>query len=120
MSKCGQEHIFRTSKGEQMLITLKSATGGRCAGTMFLVAAWALIWPQNAPADNPHAITVMTRNMDAGTDLNYILARASRLADEIATHKPDLIALQEVTLWRTGPLLQPPATEVLYDQLDLL
>ena len=128
-----------------MLITLKSATGGRCAGTMFLVAAWALIWPQNAPADTPHVITVMTRNMDAGTDLNYILAatdqaslvagtaatlaevkasdipaRASRLADEIATHKPDLIALQEVTLWRTGPLLQPPATEVLYDQLDLL
>jgi len=128
-----------------MLITLKSVTGGRCAGTMFLVAAWALIWPQNASADNPHVITVMTRNMDAGTDLNYILAatdqasllagtaatlaevkasdipaRASRLADEIATHKPDLIALQEVTLWRTGPLLQPPATEVLYDQLDLL
>jgi endonuclease/exonuclease/phosphatase family metal-dependent hydrolase len=87
----------------------------------------------------------MTRNMDAGTDLNYILAatdqtsllagtaatlaevkasglpaRASRLADEIAAHKPDLIALQEVTLWRTGPLLEPPATEVLYDQLDLL
>ena len=55
-----------------MLITLKSATGGRCAGTMFLVAAWALIWPQNAPADTPHVITVMTRNMDAGTDLNYI------------------------------------------------
>src|ERR1019366_7789375 len=93
----------------------------------------------------PHVITVMTRKMDAGTDLNYILAatdqasllagaaatlaevkasdipaRASRLADEIAAHNPDIVALQEVTLWRTGPLLQPPATEVLYDQLDLL
>ena len=128
-----------------MLFSLKSTAGRRCTGTMFLVAAWALFSPQTALADNPHVVTVMTRNMDAGTDLNYILAatdqgsllagigatlaevkasgipaRASRLADEIATHKPDLIALQEVTLWRTGPLLQPPATEVLYDQLDLL
>jgi endonuclease/exonuclease/phosphatase family metal-dependent hydrolase len=87
----------------------------------------------------------MTRNMDAATDLNYILAatdfpslaagmaatwaeinasrfeeRAARLADEIAAHKPDLIALQEVTLWRTGTIFQSPATTVLYDQLDLL
>ncbi|MCX6629840.1 MAG: endonuclease/exonuclease/phosphatase family protein [Candidatus Solibacter sp.] len=130
---------------DYMLFSLKSTAGRRCAGTMFLVAACALFWPQTALADNPHVVTVMTRNMDAGTDLNYILAatdqasllagigatlaevkasgipaRASRLADEIATHKPDLIALQEVALWRTGPLFQSPATEVLYDQLDLL
>ena len=90
-------------------------------------------------------LTVMTRNLDASTDLNYILAatdqasllagtaatlaqikasgipgRAARVADEIAANQPDLIALQEVTLWRTGPLLQPPATEVMHDQLDLL
>ena len=128
-----------------MLFTLKPSAGRRCAGTMFLVAAWALLCSWNAMADNPHVVTVMTRNMDAGTDLNYILAatdqaslltgtaatlaevkasgipaRASRLADEIAANKPDLIALQEVTLWRTGPLLEPPAVEVLYDQLDLL
>jgi endonuclease/exonuclease/phosphatase family metal-dependent hydrolase len=28
--------------------------------------------------------------------------------------------LEEVTTWRTGPFLQPPATEVVYDQLQLL
>lgn len=90
-------------------------------------------------------VTVMTRNMDAGTDLGYVLAatdaasfargmqatwaelhssnfeqRAARLAEEIEETAPDLIALQEVTLWRVGPLLSPPATQVLYDQLDLL
>jgi endonuclease/exonuclease/phosphatase family metal-dependent hydrolase len=116
----------------------------RLSGALFLAAAWPLL-TTSALADNPHVIKVMTRNMDAGTDLNYILAatdqetllagtaatlnevkasdipaRASRLADEIATHQPDLIALQEVTLWRIGPLMQPPATEILYDQLDLL
>jgi endonuclease/exonuclease/phosphatase family metal-dependent hydrolase len=124
---------------------LKAATWRRFAKVTFLVAVSAITWPANSFADNPHMVTVMTRNMDAGTDLNYILAaidqaslfagtaetlaevkasgipaRAARLADEVAAHKPDLIALQEVTLWRTGPLLAPPATEVLYDQLDLL
>jgi endonuclease/exonuclease/phosphatase family metal-dependent hydrolase len=128
-----------------MVFSLKSANQRRFAQVTFLLAASVAIWPASSFADNPHIVTVMTRNMDAGTDLNYILAatdqtslfagtaatlaevkasgipaRAARLADEIASHKPDLIALQEVTLWRTGPLMQPPATEVLYDQLDLL
>jgi len=83
--------------------------------------------------------------MDAGTDLGFLFAatdeaslvkglaatlaevkdshiakRAAYLAGEIAIQMPDLIALQEVTLWRTGPLLAPPATHVLFDQLDLL
>ena len=128
-----------------MVLSLKTVAWRRFAKVTFLVSLSAITWPANSFADNPHMVTVMTRNMDAGTDLNYILAatdqaslfvgtaqtlaevkasgipaRAARLAEEIATHKPDLIALQEVTLWRTGPFLQPPAAEVLYDQLDLL
>jgi endonuclease/exonuclease/phosphatase family metal-dependent hydrolase len=96
-------------------------------------------------ADDKTAIRVMTRNMDSGTDLLLIFAatdfpsfvramaatyseinasniprRAGRLADEIASAQPDLIGLQEVTLWRTGPLNNTPATIVLYDQLQLL
>jgi endonuclease/exonuclease/phosphatase family metal-dependent hydrolase len=131
-------------KEEQMSFSFKSAKRWRWAWVAALVVAWGLSWPQPALAE-PHLVTVMTRNMDAATDLNYILAatdlpsfaagmaatlaqinasgfeeRAARLADEIAAHKPDLIALQEVTLWRTGTILQPPATTVLYDQLDLL
>jgi endonuclease/exonuclease/phosphatase family metal-dependent hydrolase len=125
------------------MLTLRvSQFGSACR--CILPAAALLIFPAFA-ADNPHTLTVMSRNMDAGTDMNYVLAatdaeslvrgtfltlgevkasgipdRAARLADEIAAARPDVIALQEVTLWRTGALLTPPATDVLYDQLDLL
>ena len=82
----------------------------------------------------------MTRNMDAGTDLNLIFAnypdiatgtsatmtqvvttnipgRVKRLAEEIRLSKPDFVALQEVTEWRTGVCGD---TSVVYDQLKLL
>ncbi len=91
-------------------------------------------------SESKRVLKIMTRNMDAGTDLNLIFAyypdipsgvsatlaqvistdipsRAQRLADEIRTSQPDFIALQEVTEWRTGPC---GATTVLYDQLQLL
>lgn len=85
-------------------------------------------------------VTIMTQNMDSGTDLGLALAlgvptgvdltsaevlasnipqRADLLAGKIAEQQPDLVALEEVTLWRTGPTPQT-ATEVLYDQLELL
>lgn len=84
-------------------------------------------------------VRVMTRNMDAGTDLNYMTApdanfqtallltiaevyssnlpaRAAQLAAEIAAAKPDLIALQEVTRW----ILPSAGGLQTFDQLDLL
>lgn len=118
------------------------AAARRLGGIALLFCAWAAA---PAWAETQNTVTVMTRNMDAGTDLHFIVGatdqasliegaaatlgeiqasgipeRAARLADEIGAQKPDLIALQEVTLWRTGPLLQPPATGILYDQLTLL
>ncbi len=101
----------------------------------------ACLTAQAAQTNNAkRVVTVMTRNMDAGTDLNLILGspadipagvtatiqevigsdvpgRAERLAEEIRTTHPDLIALQEVTEWRQGAC---EATAVLYDQLQLL
>ncbi len=84
-------------------------------------------------------VRVMTRNMDAGTDLNYVTAggdfstalqltfeevylsnipaRAEQLAAEIASVKPDLIALQEVTFWAFPG---PGGIPVVWDQLELL
>jgi endonuclease/exonuclease/phosphatase family metal-dependent hydrolase len=96
-----------------------------------------------ALADDHGAVTIMAQNMDAGTDLSYIVAllgsdpqlgvdltlaeiqasnipqRADLLATQIAAEAPQIIALQEATLWRIGPT-PATATTVLYDQLDLL
>lgn len=89
---------------------------------------------------NETIVKIMTQNMDAGTDLGFVVAlgapegvdltlaeiqashipeRADLLARKIAREQPDMVALQEVTLWRTGPTPET-ATHVLYDQLKLL
>jgi endonuclease/exonuclease/phosphatase family metal-dependent hydrolase len=98
-------------------------------------------------------VDVMTRNLYLGADLgpaisakglgefteatgkilrdvtaNDFPVRAKGLAQEILKKKPDLVGLQEVALWRTGPpslepLLggaPPSATTVRYDYLQLL
>jgi endonuclease/exonuclease/phosphatase family metal-dependent hydrolase len=98
-------------------------------------------------------VNVMTRNLYLGADLtpaieakglgeftaatgkilrdvtaNDFPVRAKGLAQEILKKSPDLVGLQEVALWRTGPpsldpLLSgspPTATNVRYDYLQLL
>jgi endonuclease/exonuclease/phosphatase family metal-dependent hydrolase len=91
------------------------------------------------------ALKIMTQNVDQGTGEGYIVAalfgqlplpgavdltyaelrashlqqRASLIAGQIAAQKPDIVALQEVTLWRTGPDTQHAFTP-LYDQLTYL
>ena len=106
---------------------------------------------------DPQVLTVMTRNIYFGGDVNRpvraaihrkgrggLLAlghanhelkevlkrtdfniRSRLLADEIAATRPDLIGLQEVALWRHGPMQldqigQPDATVVDYDFLATL
>jgi endonuclease/exonuclease/phosphatase family metal-dependent hydrolase len=97
------------------------------------------------------AVDVMTRNLYLGADLapaigaesleafvaangqilrevtaNDFPTRAQGLAQEILEKKPDLVGLQEVALWRTGPpslaplKTGPSATTVRYDYLQLL
>jgi endonuclease/exonuclease/phosphatase family metal-dependent hydrolase len=89
---------------------------------------------------NEAVVKIMTQNMYAGTSLGFALAlgaptgvdltlaeiqasnipqRSDLLARKIAREQPDLVALQEVTLWRIGPTPET-ATHVLYDQLKLL
>lgn len=93
-----------------------------------------------AAAQNMLGVTIMTQNMDAGTDLSFVVAlgapvgvdltlaeiqashlseRADLLAAKVAAEQPHLLALQEATLWRIGPTPET-ATQVLYDQLELL
>jgi endonuclease/exonuclease/phosphatase family metal-dependent hydrolase len=102
-----------------------------------LMTAGALTTPLMATAyaspvggNNAHRfVSVMTRNLDEGTDFGYIKAvaagqldfptavgltysevlasdvcgRAARMADEIASAQPDLVSLQEAAVW-TGPV----------------
>jgi endonuclease/exonuclease/phosphatase family metal-dependent hydrolase len=90
---------------------------------------------------------VMTRNMYVGTDFSEIFAaqdqltlftevaeafadvqasnveaRIAAIAHEIKTTKPDLISLQEVALWQTGPFdpTSPSANTVVFDYLQML
>jgi endonuclease/exonuclease/phosphatase family metal-dependent hydrolase len=118
----------------------QSKVWSRIALALVVVLAIGTGWAAGGPK-----ITVMTRNMHAGSGFDAIFAstdeasfaaavaqtlaqakasnipvRAANLADEILAAKPDLVALQEVSIWRTGAIMQPPAADVLYDQLDLL
>src|SRR5262249_53440359 len=96
-------------------------------------------------ADSVRVVTVMTYNVDEGTDLAPVLGattlaqlatavaevytevqasnipeRAAGIARQIEAARPDLIGLQEVSTWRTGPLGNPPATTVRFDALQSL
>lgn len=90
-------------------------------------------------------VKVMTQNVDQGTGLGYIVGalfgqmplpqavdltyvelhashlkqRAGLIAGQIAAKKPDIVALQEAVLWRTGPDPEHAFVPV-YDQLAYL
>jgi endonuclease/exonuclease/phosphatase family metal-dependent hydrolase len=119
-----------------------------------LAATAALALPlaaEGKPKKKAVPVKVMTRNIFLGADLTPGLEapnpaaffeangeilrevdetdfprRAPALAREIRKKKPDLVGLQEVALWRTGPASLDPiaegpsATDVEHDFLDLL
>src|SRR4051794_9962832 len=103
--------------------------------------------PVSAEQGRKRFATVMTYNIYQGTELEHVLAatdlssfvtgvtidyanviatsfpeRALAIAGEIAQNKPDLVALQEVALWRIRVPSDPslPATDVAYDFLQIL
>jgi endonuclease/exonuclease/phosphatase family metal-dependent hydrolase len=130
----------------------------RHATVLFAAALLSLLVPAGAAGkqgeNRGHEVRVMTRNLYLGADLtpaieaqnrdafveangkilrdvtaNDFPVRAKGLAKEILDKKPDLVGLQEVALWRTGPpslepLLntgaKPTATAVRYDYLKEL
>lgn len=138
-------------------MTLSFATTRRSLlPALAAVLALVLLLPGAAAAksDNGkgHTVNVMTRNLYLGADLapaigapsleafvaangqilrevsaNDFPTRAKGLANEILEKEPDLVGLQEVALWRTGPPSlkpvltgEPTASTVRYDYLQLL
>ena len=121
---------------------------GRRLTAALVLAFVALIalTPAAADAKKPPKLTVMSRNLFLGADLIPLATaqpgqdfehkagqvyadveateadeRMKLVAKEIADAKPDLVGLQEVTLWRTGPKGDPaPATDVQIDYLGTL
>ena len=105
---------------------MERASRGRITSQCLLVVGMliATAFAQDHPAHaKDHSfLTIMTRNMDEGTDFGFILAaagnlsalqaalgetfcevvasnpelRATQIADEIAAAQPDLVSLQEV------------------------
>jgi endonuclease/exonuclease/phosphatase family metal-dependent hydrolase len=103
---------------------------------LLCIALVAVLIVRAAAKDGQSPLTVMTRNLYLGADINRPLraaqsrtghdallalghanhqlreivqrtnfgVRSELLADEIASTRPDLVGLQEVALWRYGPL----------------
>ncbi|MEO8054473.1 MAG: endonuclease/exonuclease/phosphatase family protein [Acidobacteriota bacterium] len=120
----------------------------RKLAVLAICALAVLAFPASAAKPDANVpVTIMTQNMDDGTDLTFIIGwfagqfpgslgdavdltfaelqasnfegRAKVMAARIAAKKPDILALQEAVLWRFGP---DPDTALLplFDQLDLL
>jgi endonuclease/exonuclease/phosphatase family metal-dependent hydrolase len=99
-----------------------------------LIPAFAAAPPPPHQSGAHSFLTVMTRNMDEGTDFGYITAaagdlsvlgaavvetycevvasqpeqRAALIADEIAASQPDIISLQEVAEWTSSEAVPCP------------
>lgn len=72
------------------------------------------------PEQQGPAFVAANSTLRAIVDQTNFPLRSTRLAREIAFTQPDLVGLQEVALWRSGPLDGRPATTVDYDFLQTL
>lgn len=70
-------------------------------------------------ATGPEELLGAVAKIYSDVQLSNIPERAAAQAREISRARPDLVGLQEVSIWRTGPF-GGPATTVEYDALQLL
>jgi hypothetical protein len=123
----------------------RTLASGASTLAVFMLAATTLTGCGASAPTSRNTLTVLTRNMDEGTDFGPLVhatstgqfltaaattwqeveasnipERAAGIADEIAATKPDLVSIEEAAIWRTGPLLKGPASTVVYDALGSL
>lgn len=104
------------------------ATGGGDAVTVMTRNVYLggdIMRPLNAiqglpPEQQGPAFVAANTTLRAIVDQTSFPLRSERLAAELAFTQPDLVGLQEVALWRQGPLDGTSATTVDYDFLQLL
>jgi endonuclease/exonuclease/phosphatase family metal-dependent hydrolase len=132
--------------GGSSLGHLRGVGGLRLALGMLIALMFGALGAVPAAAGrDDRDLTVMTRNLDTGTDFGYLFGpgalanpfaavvatyqevlasnpagRAGRIADQIRATRPDLVALQEVDLWRLAPMSNPAQQTVTIDQLQEL
>ncbi|MDX1418589.1 MAG: endonuclease/exonuclease/phosphatase family protein [Rubricoccaceae bacterium] len=132
---------------------MRPSTLRRLAGALILLPLLPLAGCDTGGSGAETTVTVMTRNLYLGGDLFALLApeckgdavagcvaalyfgdvvgsdipgRLAAVAEEIAANDPDLIGLQEVSLYRTDPsdfikgVTEPNATTVTFDFLQIL
>lgn len=127
---------------------MRSRIPMRVTAVLALLTGAAALAATPGHAGSDPEITVMTRNLYFGTNLDRVVraqtlaafvaavatsytnalatdfaGRAEAWASEIAEHEPDLVGLQEAALWRTGPTdfsPAPNATTVTADFVQLL
>src|SRR3989454_1423872 len=125
-------------------LNMKSKLVTLAAMTIMLAMSICLSGVHANAAGRARVLTVMTRNMDTGTDFRPIFSatsplqlltavgaayaevqasnipeRAAGIAKEIEATQPALVGLQEVTTVHTGPF-GGPATTLVFDQLQSL
>ncbi len=113
--------VPRLAGGEPTVVTVMTRN-------VYLGADITRVFPAVAGQYGADAQSALARANDeirAIVDQTDFRVRSRLIAAEIAATEPDLVGLQEVAMWRQGPLElsaigQPNATVVDYDYLELL
>ena len=138
--------LYHCPVGQGAISQLRSRQLWSFFGTAFVAASLSLLTiitgPSASALGDQVSIRVMTQNMYIGSDLSALRSattptefvavvtqlyqnivasqpaeRAAAVAQEIARERPDLVALQEAWILRSGAA---PATNVVSDQLEAL